>query len=65
MASGDLAAVGYDPTTLELHVLFHTGTLYAYSGVPGSVHSGLMAAGSKGEFFHYAIRDRYPSRRIE
>lgn len=46
VSSSDIASVGYANGTL--HILFHSGGLYAYSNVPQSVYSGLMNAGSKG-----------------
>ena len=64
VASRNLAAVGYDPLAAELQVLFRSGRLYSYAGVPDSVHRALMDAPSKGRFFHWWIRWRYPYRRL-
>lgn len=62
--SSNLRSVGYDPVTSTLEVEFHTGSVYEYRRVPAQVHDGLMRAGSKGEYFHDNIRDRYPTRRV-
>ena len=62
VSSSDLASVGYENGTL--YIRFHSGGLYAYSGVSESVYSGLISAGSKGRYFHAHIRGRYGERRI-
>ena len=43
---------------------FRNGREYSYSGVPGGVYLGLLAAYSKGHYFHVWIRDRYPYERL-
>jgi len=62
--SSDLKSVDYDPTTHLLEIEFHSGGVYQYSGVPESVHAGLMAASSHGSYFHKNIKDKYLYRRI-
>lgn len=47
-----------------LEIAFHSGGLYQYFNVPESVFHGLMAASSKGRYFHAHIRDRYRYQRI-
>jgi len=62
VSSSDISSVGYDSGTM--HIRFRSGGIYAYSGVPQSVYSGLMSAPSKGRYFHARIRGRYGERRI-
>lgn len=65
VASSNLQAVGYDPTTKNLRVAFKNGSLYEYPCVPASVHAGLMAAGSHGSYFDaYIKKGPYRSRQI-
>ena len=60
--SSDLCSVGYEAG--ELRILFNSGGLYSYEGVPASVYEGLMSAPSHGRYFHRHVKGRYPYRRI-
>ncbi|TWI03774.1 KTSC domain-containing protein [Luteimonas cucumeris] len=55
--SDALRSVGYDPDRRILEIEFNSGTVYRYFDVPENVHTGLMTAGSHGEFFARHIRD--------
>jgi hypothetical protein len=57
--SNVLHAVGYDPATLTLELVFNHGGIYFYEGVPGDVYDGLLAADSKGRFLHEKIFGNY------
>ncbi|SFB22224.1 KTSC domain-containing protein [Azotobacter beijerinckii] len=57
VSSSNLRSVGYDPSTSTLEVEFHNGGLYEYSGVPASIHAGLMAASSHGSYFDAHIKN--------
>ena len=57
VSSSNLRSVGYDPSTSTLEVEFNNGGLYQYSGVPQSVHAGLMAASSHGSYFDAHIKN--------
>ncbi len=56
VSSSNLRAVGYDPDTRTLEVEFLNGGLYSYSGVPASVHAGLMSAPFHGSYFDANIK---------
>jgi hypothetical protein len=43
--------------TLEIE--FHGGHVYRYASVPEPVYNQLLAASSKGQFFHRAIKGGY------
>ena len=58
--SSMIEAVGYEPTTQELEVVFTSGKTYRYTGVPREVYEGLLAAESKGRYMHAHIIDVYP-----
>jgi len=54
--SRNLAAVGYDSSTLMLEIEFNSGGIYQYYGVPQEIYEGLMNAGSQGTYFHQNIK---------
>lgn len=56
VSSSNLRAIGYDPDSRTLEVEFLDGGLYRYSGVPASVHAGLMSASSHGSYFDANIK---------
>jgi hypothetical protein len=55
---------GYDPKSRVLDVEFVSGHLYRYSAVPASMFEALEAAPSKGQYFDFHIRERFPTERI-
>ncbi len=57
--SSMLHAVGYDPETRTLEVVFNSGEKYQYYDVPPEEYEGLMAAESKGSYMHSNIIDMY------
>ena len=63
--SSNIKSIGYDEETKVLEVEFHDGSVYQYYSVPASVHQGLMAAASHGNYFHKHIRDEYRCRQVE
>jgi KTSC domain len=62
--SSNLRAVDFDAASATLYVKFHSGSLYAYFGVPYHRYQGLMSASSKGSYLHEYIRNSYRYRRI-
>jgi hypothetical protein len=62
--SSVLIAVGHDPAEQVLEVVFRTGRIYRYLGVPRAVYEELLAAGSMGEYFNKRIRTRYRAVRV-
>ena len=44
VSSSNISSIGYQSGTL--YVSFHSGGLYAYSGVPESIYRELMSASS-------------------
>ena len=63
MDSSNLAAVGYDPASGEIRVLFTEAPPTDTACPTTSIH-GLMSAPSKGRYFNRYIRWRYRGRRI-
>ncbi len=61
--SSNLESVGYDSNTSTLEIEFHSG-LYEYYNVPQSIYNGLMAATSKGSYFHQNIKDVFSFKKL-
>lgn len=59
VTSTDILSVGYDPDKEVLEIEFIRGAVYQYFGVPIGVYEGIMAADSKGKFFHANIKNTY------
>lgn len=55
--SSTISEIDYDGK--NLYVTFVHGGRYAYIGVPASTFDELVAAESKGKFFHKNIRGAY------
>lgn len=62
--SSMIKAVGYDPETRLLEVVFNNDQTYRYEGVPPEVYEELMAAESKGRYMRSEIIDVYPDHRV-
>lgn len=64
--STSISSIGYDVATMTLEVQFlQSGYVYQYQGVPHDVYSAFMAAGSKGQYLNYTIKNAYTYTRTE
>jgi hypothetical protein len=54
-----MTSVGYDAKQATLEIEFGTGDVYEYLDVPRTVFHALLAAPSKGRFFHAEIDGAY------
>ena len=57
--SSNVAEVGYDPNTMTLEVAFHSGGIYQYFDVPGSLFQEMLQAESVGRFLNLYIKNSY------
>ncbi len=58
--SSAIRAVGYNPITKTLAVLFRTSnTIYEHPGVPYALYAGLMRSPSMGAYYNRFIRGKY------
>ena len=57
--SSMIDAVGYDERSRTMEVVFNSGRVYRYLGVPKEEYDGLLAAGSKGSYMHANVIDCY------
>lgn len=64
MPSSVIRDFDYDRGECRLDILFVSGRLYSYHGVPPEIGVGMASTFSKGEYFNRHIRDRYPFTRI-
>lgn len=62
--SSMIYAVGYDSEAQTMDVVFLSGRIYRYLGVPKKVYEGLMAAGSKGSYMRGHIIGVYREQRV-
>ena len=62
--SKDIASIGYDSSSAILEIEFNSGGVYDYFDVPQFIHDELMAAESKGKYFHANIKNSYSTSRV-
>lgn len=62
--SSMIQSVGYDQEAEVLQVMFNSGKIYQYYGVPKAIYDGLMTADSKGSYMRQAVIDCYPYRTV-
>jgi hypothetical protein len=58
-----LYAIGYDEDAQTLEVVFNTGGIYRYTGVPPHVYAGLLQAASKGRYMQEQVLEHYAFQR--
>jgi hypothetical protein len=63
--SSNIDSVGYDPTTKELQVKFHSGAVYRYALVPQDVYDEFKVSGFSGRFLNSTIKGAYDYERID
>lgn len=56
-----LEAVGYDARTRTMELVYDSGSVRRFLGVPPEVYRGLRHAPSKGRYYHRHVRGRYAS----
>ena len=65
VASSNVQAVGHDPDTNILRVVFKGGATYEYDSVPPIVAEGCWALSSAGKYLNAVVKKGgYPFRRI-
>ena len=65
LGSSMMASAGYDAVTRTLEIEFVRGGIYLYLDVPASEHQALLAAPSKGRFFHSRINRAFAYKRVD
>lgn len=64
VSSSSVISIGYDARTKTLEIEFGSGRVYQYYGVPDRMHTEIMQALSKGQFFNTYIRNVYAFSRV-
>ena len=64
MPSSVVAAIRYDAGTSKLRVIYVSGSIYDYKGVPEKVYKEMKEASSKGEFLNKRIKPIYEFEKI-
>ncbi|WP_407431414.1 KTSC domain-containing protein [Arcticibacter sp.] len=64
MPSSVISSYHFDPLTLTLKVVFLSGLVYEYQGVPEFVYEEMKAVRSKGTFLNKRIKGFYPYRKL-
>lgn len=59
VASSNISAIGYDPSSETLEVEFNSGAVYQYTGVSQGEYDGFIGADSKGKYFAANIKNRH------
>ena len=65
MPSSVINHFSYDAESKSLKITFVTGMVYKYNKVPEKTFEMLKAAGSKGRYFNYYIKDKYSFEKVE
>jgi hypothetical protein len=60
VVSGNIMAIGWEPSNAQLFVKLRTGAMNVYSGVPEKTFKAFMKAPSKGKFFAENIDGQFP-----
>jgi len=64
--STNLNSVGYNKDEKILEIQFnYRSAVYQYYRVPEYIHTGLMRATSKGDYFHRRIKGKYKFKKVE
>lgn len=59
VSSSNIAAIGYDHDTREMHVEFHSGSTYAHHDVPAHEFEQFLNAPSAGSHYSRRFKDRF------
>ena len=62
--SSNVAGIGYNAQTKELHVQFKSGAVYVYQDVSFEVVEAFKEAPSKGKYFNEHIKGAYEFEKI-
>lgn len=65
VSSSNIAAIGYDSTTMVLEVEFNNGSIYEYYDVPEGIYLDFINAASVGSFLHSSIKGNFSYTRTQ
>ncbi len=64
MPSSVIASYSYHQEEQVLRIVFVSGLVYLYRGVPSSIFESFKRSGSKGTYFNRFIKNHYPFERV-
>ena len=64
MPSSVVANMRYDPATATLRIVYVSGMVYDYKGVPGRVYEAMKNASSKGKYLNQYIKGKYDFEKV-
>jgi len=64
MPSTVISSFQYEPATLTLTVVFVSGMVYNYKGVPEKLYHAMRRSGSKGIFLNNYIKGHYEFEKV-
>jgi hypothetical protein len=65
MPSSVIAHMRYDPDTATLRIVYVSGMVYDYKGVPGKVYEAMKNAFSKGKYLNRYIKGKYDFEKVD
>jgi hypothetical protein len=64
MPSTVVKSFHYDNTTKNLRVVFTSGAVYDYKGVPDEIFLAMKTSASKGNYLNLNIKGKYPFKKV-
>jgi hypothetical protein len=64
MPSTVIKNIIYNPSSSTLRIVFISGMIYDYKGVPESIYQAMKASGSKGTYLNKHIKNHYSFKKI-
>ncbi|PRY50338.1 KTSC domain-containing protein [Arcticibacter pallidicorallinus] len=64
MPSSVISSYHFEPSSRTLTVVFLSGMVYEYQGVPESLYDEMKAVKSKGTFLNKRVKGVYPYRKL-
>jgi KTSC domain len=64
MPSSVIRSYQYHPGEQRLRIIYISGAVYDYLGVPAEVYAAMKAYQSKGTFLNREIKGRYPFQKV-
>lgn len=65
IVSSNLVSCGYNEKSLTLEVEFSGGGVYQYTSVPKAIYESFMESESKGKFFAFSIKGKFPYKKVK
>jgi hypothetical protein len=64
MPSSVVSSMHYDSSSSTLRIIYVSGEVYDYLGVPGSIYKAMKSSGSKGTYLNKYIKGHYQFKKV-